>query len=1631
MTYGWASPRVGVGADWTEDDYNTPVWGGVRRFGDAIAGRRADETDEERQRRERYAWNPPARLEEQARHTQQNPWTLPADVVGLAGEALGNVAQYPLGVAAGLGQTLQGGDPGGPGWLHTNQPRTLQDVVEPAKALQRWEETPTPVRLPAELAVGMAAPTVLARAARPAVQAGGAALDAATGWSRLQPLEQPIAAGLASQIGEAVSQPAVQVGMRAGVPAAAGVGAALDGPADQPWQERVVRGGAYALGAGILSNGIASVVQRVGRGAQEAAAFTALVHDPATLEWQKGRDLAERIAGGGAGATPVEYKGGYARFAWDTGRELFTDRGARLQTNVTAAEALYGSTLPPSANPYIQNRLSAGTMAKAKVFLEGTLDPIIRGDVAQEQLRDYDALRDAWRIVERAQDGHETGKFKDIASAQKNYRAVADAIDETWGGPFSDKWIGADTTISNKWAAGADSTIQRWSDAMTARIIGRPAEGGHGFEPGELSMFLDDMDVANIWNGRRTHVTAKVVENLNQKGILEAYGPPPRLVAGKPVQEWYSTDALEHVSLDQDRARIVRLLDLAQKARGGNAWAGMTDLVGAPGRNVFGWPLKRLPGPDVAAEAGAKKAARTVLEELEGVDPAGPGYSKERQIAIGTATEAGASLTKQLANLTQKLPAGWQAYPMKWENGQMTPYAAPKYMESHWMGMNEGQRDLLTGFAGKLQEGSRSAMTVFSVPFLLANGYRHLSQALRQDPALAAEGPLGVAKTYVGSWLDLLAKGSVDALAAGNPAIRALEHVIPDRLENALRHGAANVERWERSGGGGATVIEGLPAHGGIGKIASKLQRFESTPMDWTKDGISMVVKSPYDLMKGFAYADDAAPRLSVFKAHERLGEAPALAAFASRQAPFDYAKGGTLMRLINSWVPFVNVHTQATSQALASAWEDPDGYMWRSAVTTMVPMLATYAWNEAAFPGLQQKLPQWKRDAMFNIIVGKFQNPQGEELPITVSLKKDEGAMLMTNPVEYFLDAQYHTKRGKEEIPPGQRHSQSAQEMMLNELLTLQPFHIDAAGLSRGPLGAATMAFLTGNPVLGTFAQMHTNYDSFRNSPITAPAQMDLPPEYRATDRTTATARLAAQFMKAAHVPLQVREEVGSPTNLEFMAREMGGWAGTVAPHVIDQWWDRLAQAGLAPDPSLYGKPMTPADLGLPKDAPQGVVDEYLARIPPLDNGQPWWSRLGILISTAGSAETTRARVEHSLSPDMRRQHDQTTEFWQAYEREQSTSRDRIQEIMAHPEKWTHDQLRTAMHRETEYLRGAREGLHGKLPHAIIDRRERQAFEANLPGLGPLHPEDLNGPLPEGFDLAAFGQQYQAPPGGEAGGLALAKARARLLQQTAQQTGVSRTALMDAMAAQVLGSAPALIVPDLALEDGVERFLHPPGIDPTTAAPRVVNQAREAQLQALAQEWQVTPQEVQTRIRGRLSRPGLFSPLETSEKRAELVRDKLAALPKLVNAQGQTIDASPQEIEQIEARVASLRAKKTPREQWPSLVRQYDTARHNAKVLEISTLAAEPYASDYEAWYGIGRNQTIGAWNDYQSGQVPRYKTGTPADWAKWDLAIRLYRALPADSPRRRSMAPQVRQLEQRQTAGWSHLMQADTGEE
>src|SRR5690348_224290 len=51
----WEPPAgapVGVGQGWSEDDYDVPLWGAARRFGDFISGRRADETDEERQRRE-------------------------------------------------------------------------------------------------------------------------------------------------------------------------------------------------------------------------------------------------------------------------------------------------------------------------------------------------------------------------------------------------------------------------------------------------------------------------------------------------------------------------------------------------------------------------------------------------------------------------------------------------------------------------------------------------------------------------------------------------------------------------------------------------------------------------------------------------------------------------------------------------------------------------------------------------------------------------------------------------------------------------------------------------------------------------------------------------------------------------------------------------------------------------------------------------------------------------------------------------------------------------------------------------------------------------------------------------------------------------------------------------------------------------------------------------------------------------------------------------------------------------------------------------------------------------------------------------------------------------------------------
>jgi hypothetical protein len=248
-----------------------------------------------------------------------------------------------------------------------------------------------------------------------------------------------------------------------------------------------------------------------------------------------------------------------------------------------------------------------------------------------------------------------------------------------------------------------------------------------------------------------------------------------------------------------------------------------------------------------------------------------------------------------------------------------------------------------------------------------------------------------------------------------------------------------------------------------------------------------------------------------------------------------------------------------------------------------------------------------------------------------------------------------------------------------------------------------------------------------------------------------------------------------------------------------------------------------------------------------------------------------------------------------------------------------------------------------------------------------------------------------------------------------------------------VLQQGPAIVIPDLALEDGVDRFLHPSGTDASTA-PRDLNKRREQELVTLGQEWHATPEEVHARINARLSRPGGFSPLEVSQKRAELLHAKMAELPAFVDRQGQPLTTSTDEAEQwaaqLEVQKARLRAQHVPEAAWPRMVQTLETARRNAEVIKVKALSQDPAYADYEAWYGMGRNTTVQAWNDYQAGKIPRYKRGTPEQWASWDLALKTYSALPTSSPMRAAMKPAVEQIRQRATPGWRGLLKLDESE-
>ena len=131
-----------------------------------------------------------------------------------------------------------------------------------------------------------------------------------------------------------------------------------------------------------------------------------------------------------------------------------------------------------------------------------------------------------------------------------------------------------------------------------------------------------------------------------------------------------------------------------------------------------------------------------------------------------------------------------------------------------------------------------------------------------------------------------------------------------------------------------------------------------------------------------------------------------------------DFARAGTIARLFNMWVPFLNARAQGTlvmGKALLSKesfMTNPSLSAFNIATMIGIPAYAAYAWNRRHFSDLYDQIPDAEKERNFIIVKGAKEDRNGNMAPHYVKIPKGEAGEIFANPIEAFLDWAYKNQR-------------------------------------------------------------------------------------------------------------------------------------------------------------------------------------------------------------------------------------------------------------------------------------------------------------------------------------------------------------------------------------------------------------------------------------------------------------------------------------------------------------------------------------------------------------------------------------------------------------------------------------------
>jgi hypothetical protein len=415
-------------------------------------------------------------------------------------------------------------------------------------------------------------------------------------------------------------------------------------------------------------------------------------------------------------------------------------------------------------------------------------------------------------------------------------------------------------------------------------------------------------------------------------------------------------------------------------------------------------------------------------------------------------------LTKQGMNPVASVPDGWDTI-NRMKNGNVEKYVAPKEI-------TESMKQLKPWQAPKAVQAMnsifRSSATTLYLPFTVGNAVRDAFMAFVTSPVYRGAE---VVKFPV-DWL----KGAYEG----------------------LKYEFANNSK----------AVEGYLKHGGGFGWTSEVRDATATKEKLFKGPLQIVMNQAnlFKQIEKLSGAIELAPRMAVYERAIKQGGSMDDAATLARKATIDFNRSGSLLKVLNQFVPFLNARVQARTVMAEALKSDPKGTIAKGFMAAVLPGAALYAYNRQHFSDLYDDIPRYTRDNYFTFITGETKDEKGNTVPTYFVIPKGDVGQMLWNPIEHFIDKVWKDDK------------KSTTEFLTQFASDLSPI----AFANEGKLSASLTASNVTPPAVKAVYENITNKNLYTGQDI-VPYFMEKnkPPELQFKEKTPETYKWIAKELK------------------------------------------------------------------------------------------------------------------------------------------------------------------------------------------------------------------------------------------------------------------------------------------------------------------------------------------------------------------------------------------------------------------------------------------------------------------------------------------------------------------------------------